>query len=540
MAHAQHALSINPGKGLGFLCMSLPPNLKPESQANLPSTVLGACLHDILTRIKSQPHRYPKIDVIYSPDDPVNTPVAVSLPQNGIRLRFDGPDQRLRLIEVVDFGYTQLVYKNIDLVKLPGTQRVHGKTPGPTFRHVYNKLFGPTFAGEYLSSETSKAGEFSDRGTYVLSYPGLAFSFPLQKFAWSPEKDFVTLLSSSAASTAVSLAIFSGSSWKEARQDLYNGPCPHPRSTSLTGKGREFTPDEVELVTVRGQGLMDLHRRSSPPFKLQLGITTPQDLVAELGPPDAIHRKHDRRLSIHKKRGRSRSDQRGSFSGCPGRLDGTPDTERSSAVTSADESDSDEDANPGRYKNQESNPECFYNYFDHGFDAFISYPHGPSPHIRPTEREEIYELKSNQPAVTKILLHGNVPGSYPFNRYRRCRWVLDFGYESNGRVALNSETSFKTISSTLDHIWKDTYHSEDDKTSLQRGMVLNRGWGDSPGSSIELLGGWEEASDVSKADPPESAVEAASSTLGNTELFGFQGLLFEVLKNDAISCLTIY
>ena len=519
-------------------CVCLLPHiLYFENYTNIFSSVLGACLHEILTRIKAQPQRYPKIDVVYSPEDPINTPVVISLAQNGIRLRFDGPDQRLRLIEVVDFGQTSLVYKNIDLVKLPESKRVRARTSGPTFRHVYDKLCGPTFAGEYLAPEATKS---LDKGTYVLSYPGLAFSFPLQNSAWSPEKDFVALLSSSAASTAVSLAIFSGSSWKDARQDLYNGPCPHPRSTGSIGRGREVAPDEVEHVTVHGQGLMDLHRRSSPPFKIRLGITTPQDLVAELGPPDAIHRKHDRRLSIHKKRGRSRSDQRVSFSGYPGRLDGTPDTERSSAVTSADESDSDEDINSARYQSQESSPECFYNYFDHGFDAFISYPHGPSPHIRPIESEEVFELKSNQPVVTKVLLHGNVPGSYPFNRYRRCRWVLDLGPEIHGRVAMDSETPFKTISSTLDHIWKDTYRSEDDKTSLQRGMVLNRGWGDSPGSSIELLGGWEESTDFSKADPPESAVEAASSGLGNTELFGFPGLLFEVLKNDAISCLTIY
>jgi hypothetical protein len=31
-----------------------------------------------------------------------------------------------------------------------------------------------------------------------------------------------------------------------------------------------------------------------------------------------------------------------------------------------------------------------------------------------------------------------------------------------------------------------------------------------------------------------------SSALGNTELFGFPGLLLEVLKNDAVSCLTVY
>ena len=497
--------------------------------------VLGASLHDVLTRIKAQPHRYPKIDVTFSPEDPTNTPVVVSLLENGIRLRFDGPDQRLRLIEVVDFDYTPLLYKNSDIVKLPEAKTGHGKIPGPTFRHVYHKLCGPTFAGEFVSPEENSTG----KGTYVLSYPGLAFSFPLQTPAWSPNKDFVALLSSAAASPAVSLAVFSGSSWKEARHSLYSGPCPHPRSAAIPGKGRDFAPDDVDLVTVHGQGLLEFHRRSSPSFKIQLGITTPQDLVAELGPPDAIHRKHDRRLSIHKKHGRSLSDQQAS-PGYPTRMDGTPDTERSSAVTSAAESDSDEDMNPASYRSQESNPECFYNYFYHGLDAFVSYSHGPSPHILPTECEEAHDLRSNQPVVTKVLLHGNIPGSYPFNRYRRCRWVLNLAQEAGASNTLNSETPFRTISSTLDRIWKDVDQTGSDSESPQRGMMLNRGWGDSPGSSIELLGGWEESTEYSKTTLPESAVEAASSSLGNTELFGFQGLLFEVLKNDAVSCLTIY
>jgi len=66
-------------------------------------------------------------------------------------------------------------------------------------------------------------------------------------------------------------------------------------------------------------------------------------------------------------------------------------------------------------------------------------------------------------------------------------------------------------------------------------MVLNRGWGDSPESSVELLGGWEEGVGE-KGGGHGDGVQG----LGNTELFGFRGMLFEVLKNDTVSCLTIY
>jgi hypothetical protein len=67
-------------------------------------------------------------------------------------------------------------------------------------------------------------------------------------------------------------------------------------------------------------------------------------------------------------------------------------------------------------------------------------------------------------------------------------------------------------------------------------MVLNRDWGDSPESSVEFLGGWEET--TAKGQP--SGVDGHDGKLGNTELFGFPGLLFEVLKNGAVSSLTVY
>lgn len=84
-------------------------------------------------------------------------------------------------------------------------------------------------------------------------------------------------------------------------------------------------------------------------------------------------------------------------------------------------------------------------------------------------------------------------------------------------------------------------------------MVLNRGWGDSPGSSIELLGGWEDADlqnsvllkggdqdGVGDRDEGQNADRDRKMGLGNTELYGWPGLLFEVLKNDVVDCVTVF
>ncbi|KAL8829420.1 MAG: hypothetical protein Q9170_006173 [Blastenia crenularia] len=508
------SLQLHPGRGLGFL-------------------ILGASLHDVLTRLKAQPHLYPTIDVSYSPSQPLVAPIVLNLPANGFRLRFDGPDQRLRLIEILDFGKTQLSYKNIDVVKLSEEKNSASGGPGqanqqgPPFRHIYNRLMGPTFPGEYLPPTDSTD---SRAGLYVLSYPGIAFTFPLQHAAWSPKADFVSLLSSNAAESTKSLAIFNGASWYEARQDLFARPCLNPRSLALSMKGKEHQPDEIELANVCGGGVVELLRRTSYPFRIVLGETTPQDLVTELGPPDAIYRKNDHRLSIHKTRSRDQRASHGSYGASPVRTEDLFDADHSSAHTTTDDSDVEDDNGPGDDDLGHSTAKCFYNYFHHGFDVFISYPSNPSPpfpHTNQTSHPLTRSKTVDHLVATKVLLHGNVPGSYPFNRYRRSRWVID-GEAAGTFESLDSETSFTTLSEELRSVWKGNYVSEQAEKATQNAIVLDRDWGDSPGSSYEVLEGWEDSAQTHKKG--HSAQEGSGS--GTTQIYGFPGMLFEVLKND--------
>ncbi|KAL1956075.1 hypothetical protein VTO42DRAFT_7670 [Malbranchea cinnamomea] len=486
---------IFPGRGVGFL-------------------TLGASLHNVLTRLKALPQSYPTIDLSYSASDPLHKPVLIELPENGLRLRFDGADQRLRLIEVLDFTKIPLVYKALDVVK--------GSPPpqGPTFRHVYNRLFGPSYPGEYIPPARGES-----HGVYILSYPGVAFSFPLLHSAWSEQRDFVSLMSSSAASPATSMAVFQGSSWADARRSLYTRQPQYPRSTALVGKNRDSVADEVEEVRVLGGGKVELRRRSSSSFWITLSETTPQDLIAELGPPDAIYKKLDRRIMIHGGQPPGSTKPIVSSEGLH-----PVDLDQSSENSATDDSDEDASTAPSK-----QTTECFYNYFNHGFDVLISHPTAPGPPFPGSESKGYFPpLSPSKLTVTKLLLHGNVPGSYPFNRHRRCRWVIDIGSQSQ---PLTSETPYPEISEHLKRVWKDSYSSPSEEASLQRAMVLNRGWGDTPGSSMELLGGWEENADSKHWDASSGN---GMESLGNTELFGFPGLLFEVLKNGAVSCLTVY
>lgn len=165
---------------------------------------------------------------------------------------------------MLDFSKAKLVYKDVEVYK--PTEGQGGLAPGlsgPKFRHIYDKLLGPTYGGEYIPPKSEDANA---KGTYNLSYPGIAFNFPVQHSTFSPKKDFISLLSSSATGPATSMALFNGESWQKARGTLFTAPPPNPRALALAGKSKEGGPDEIELVRIQGEGRIELVRRSSPSF----------------------------------------------------------------------------------------------------------------------------------------------------------------------------------------------------------------------------------------------------------------------------------
>ncbi len=465
----------------------------------------------------------------------------LNLAANGIRLRFDGPEQRLRLIEVLDFTKNHIVFKeqnkDRDLVRpasqTSGPASQQGEPSlGPTFRHIYTRFLGPTYDGEYIPNADGEQEE--DTGTYVLSYPGVAFTFPMARSAYGPDKDVVSLLSASSSQIAVSMAVFSGESWAQARQQLWTEVLPSVKAFSPLAKGKDVCPDEVSLVKIYGGGKLQLLKRwANSAVWISLGETTPQELVAELGPPDAIYRKNDQRMYIHKIRTASSSRTRPNGVDFK-RQDDLTDTDQSSAHTASDD-DSNDEAIEDEFVGNVSG-ECFYNYFYLGFDVLVSTPVPPS---RPPLLQDWHELVPNPPlqeqspdrlVATKFILHGNVPGSYPFNRHRRCRWEIAY---LDSDAPADSETPFAQVEEGLHEAWRALYGPEDESKPRQRGMVLNRGWGDSPGSSCELLGGWE--GDVGAAGRGVKGSEDSTTTL-----YGFPGLVFEVLRNGFVSALTIF
>ncbi|KAI7369914.1 UPF0183-domain-containing protein [Hortaea werneckii] len=522
---------VIPGHSLGQLC-------------------LGASLHDVLSLIKEDKQTYPAIDLHYSQTDPLDTPVVVGLPVNGVRLRFDGADQRLRLIEVLDFKKIKLLYKGSELVKGTEDGLAAG---GPAFKRVYS-LFGPSYPGEYLPPRNKR----DTYGTYVLSWPGVAFNFPLQHAAWSREKDHVSLLGSHVAGAATHMALFEGKSWPEARKDLFVREPEGPRLSALANRAKDSLPEEIDFANILGDGRIELVRSNgNPPFVITLNQTTPQDLTTELGPPDAVHKREEPpgtpEPTTQHRRAASSSRPLSNGRSHPG--------SQPSSYSSTGTDTFDTDFDPGEAEDdpaERASRERFWCYFSHGLDILVGPPsdHATTSHTTETPS---HLATSHHLVVTRLVIHGNVPGSYAFNRHRRLRWSLSLPSPSSHQTPadptlLLSEHHFDTVlKPALLAAFAPTPGWS--PAEMAKGKVVNRTWSGSGG--IGGIGGSEsgfflpdEEQEVGEAGgggggvlaggEEEEEEEGSETWLGNTKLFSFPGLVVEVLGNGAVGGLTVY
>ncbi|CAB4406148.1 unnamed protein product [Rhizophagus irregularis] len=256
-------LSIVPGKSLGWFR-------------------LGTSIWDIINFLREQLRIIPSVDLKYDDEAPISTDVFLSLPANGIHMRFDGASQRLKSIQVSEFSKLRLTYQDSE---------VSSSKVAPTFLSIY-KIFGPTYPGE-LDEEKKE---------YTLNYPGISFVFPI------PEKH----ISSYVSSSDLPMELPDGTSPLLTRLYTFHGPNfrnavapPLHKSINTEGigaDGGEF--GEIESVVAelkRGIIVNFLPRNNSNNVSTEiiLNVTTPQDLLVDIGSPLRIFYKEEDKMRIH-------------------------------------------------------------------------------------------------------------------------------------------------------------------------------------------------------------------------------------------------
>ncbi|ANB15974.1 hypothetical protein AWJ20_3623 [Sugiyamaella lignohabitans] len=434
---------------------------------------------------------FPHIEIIHSKESPIRNPVIVKVESNGLRLHFDGSDQSLRLIEVLDWSLsTRVAYKGTELAK-DGVL---------TFKQIYSKVFGPTYPG-WFDRDSSR---------YILSYPGVAFSFVVPESI--SEDSIVKYLSGATPNNSrdlrgacLSMAIFKGHSWQVAQSQIFK-PRPLLLGKSILGNGEngsfdnepEVAPnslsessasqimiDHLQIRHTSGDCLVIFshHPHGIKDFDIKLNSTDMQSAIMTLGPPSERIFKQDSRLSIHNPDISFDEDD----------IVGTTGTNNRRRVLSE--------------LSSRANTDLFFNYFELGFDL-------------------CFDTSLPNPTVKKIIIHGNVPSSLSFQVYNRCRWLLFPPSNRNGNSSQGSP--LPPVSSETPFTEFYNQFVPEGTNTPPMSMMLNRTI-ESPGSSVELVG--EDDINHSAADEDD---------WGATQLYGCPRCIFEVLKNGAVSSLTIF
>ncbi|KAG7882254.1 hypothetical protein KL905_000251 [Ogataea polymorpha] len=242
-------LDLKPSEGLGFI-------------------ELGRTLYQIFLLLREH-GMHNDIRFIYANDSKTTI---LQLTKLNINLVFDACSQVLLLIEINQVGNYGVEYK----YKGESMSSFH-------FKHIYNKIFGPTYPG--TKDEASKS--------YRLSYPGIAFLFNIEGVALNQGSDDLirTLNNNNYDINCYSIAIFKGDSWHEGAQKIRDVI----EDTNMTSKVRhlsELFPSSHAPQNTMGYASIDLQARPSvsiPEYAqvtLVIGVSTMQEITSKLGPPD--------------------------------------------------------------------------------------------------------------------------------------------------------------------------------------------------------------------------------------------------------------
>lgn len=207
---------------------------------------LGEKVMDSLTKLRASAA---EIEVRYPQEPPLDAGIVVVDLLKGIELLFDCLSQRLVSITARNPCSAELTHKGVALSSGDTTNL-------PTFAKTY-KLFGPTFPGQMMS----------ERGGYVLSYPGVSFVFPIPaKYeALCREPDQLPLeLPDGTTPVASRLTVHHASNDQESTNHVFAEP--------------ELVYCSAALGSIR---------LSSLDSAIQFGAAV-QEVQCVLGPPDAV------------------------------------------------------------------------------------------------------------------------------------------------------------------------------------------------------------------------------------------------------------
>lgn len=451
---------------------------------------LGNLLYNTTKTLKELGHPF---KIAYSNRNYLETPLLVTLPEQGVRLMFSATGhQKLLLIEILNFDFLKLNYKGSYLNDIVYTEPTDAELSNlsdsdsyldfakrkqilpPTLKEVYNRIFGPTFPGTL--DRVSK--------TYLLSYPGVAFKFHIGLdellTALGEDDDKNSILSKLTnwhrASDIIcqNLAIFNGDNYFDFHSQLMHIAKDNDAPPKLCNPAN-LCVEKIEVTLSTGTAEIRFHSENkTQPAKLVIGQSTQQDILRILGPPDAYFNKFDSRLLIHKHLLSSKALD----------LD-------SGSV----------------YK--------FHNYFRYGIDLLYN--------LNPPNKEG--------GVLLKIIIHnGGIVKTLEFMQWNKCNWKIQT--RPGDAPAVNSSMYF--------HQFGEDFLNEVN-TEKSDPVLLNRNEIEfSKDDDLEVV-----LSDELQQNLMLSATNLTDSVeskaLGQLKIYGYDRCIWEVVEsNNCVSCVIIY
>ncbi|PWN42275.1 hypothetical protein IE81DRAFT_347534 [Ceraceosorus guamensis] len=303
--------------------------------------VLGRTLHSTLEYLRSRPRQHPVFEITHGatekcvsepgaqaqiPNPPSATsalaslPVLVSVPAGSsgatIHLSFSASAQRLQLVvlrmpatvEADDrqTGSSAQHVESFSLVALPLT--CDGRTLPSLTRANVHRMFGPTWPAKLrtptdgltnrVQSRVGK-GAATKAQEVTVRYPGLAFGWDVDASLGHPEPP--------AQASASRLYVYQGLDPHDP--DAIDAPIPaRPRTGSGVLSHQDKTPSDQDAASRDSVTMLRASVQSDQPVKITLSTgasvelilneTTEQDLLCDLGTPNARSLAQDERLGI--------------------------------------------------------------------------------------------------------------------------------------------------------------------------------------------------------------------------------------------------
>ncbi|ORX45512.1 UPF0183-domain-containing protein [Hesseltinella vesiculosa] len=437
---------------------------------------LGLSLWDTIQFLRDKVFFFPKVDLKYDEKEPLRYPVILTLPMNGIHLWFDASLQRLKCIECFDPSKVKLVYQNGD---------VSSSRTIPTFLSIY-KSFGPTYPGDFDEPQC----------TYTLSYPGVSFAFPIPtKYhdIYKQSNDLPLEFPDGTTPIASKLYVFPSQSpnWVSAALPNISKLLTEIGDGLKYGKwGRR----DVEKVVAKVSQGIELHFPSHEgkdegqhQVDILLGCTTVQEILSDLGRPSRLFYKEEDKMKIHS-------------------VDEPSNKSGSSDLNDEDERD---------IGQRDEATDYFLNYFHLGLDFLID----GSRHV-----------------CVKIVLHGNIPGHFDFQRYKRCPYQIILPTKKkNGKKDLPKDMLVDVTSDPKDDQVPNNIITNTMKITTMQQRIP---W--TTGNQITT-----KPTDQTQIEQHKPVILTRGSNeqnpFGSTYLTGYsQGIVMEVMKNGDVPSIVLF